>query len=640
MKNKTGLWIIIILLCIATACTGSEVSSGEVSSSEEPLGNETQVEQLAVVAETPIETADTTNTVGNLLESEADQAPADGAQPVAAQADAAQSSEAEATTGDAAITTITLMGDTATVDGNGATADANGVTISEAGSYSIQGTLSNGQIIVDTEDEEDVVLLLGGVDITSASSAPIYVSNANNTVITLVDGTENYVSDGANYVFPDAETDEPNGAIFSHDDLFINGSGSLIVNGNFNHGIVGKDDLEISGGNIIVNAVNDGIKGRDSLVIEDVAITINAGGDGMQSNNDEDEDRGYVQIESGTLNITAGEDGIQAETRLMVSGGEIALTTGGGSSNGLSADASAKALKAGVDVTITGGNITIDAADDAIHSNESLTIDSGTIQLASGDDGIHADAMIQINNGEINISRSYEGIESEVIVINGGSIRLASSDDGINIAGGADGSALNGRPGQNSFADSGNRYLAINGGTIYIEANGDGLDANGNIEMSAGTVIVNGPTASNNSAIDYDGAFSISGGSLVAAGSSRMAQAPGTASTQYSIIYNFTAVQPAGTTVHIESAAGENILTFTPLREYQSIAVSSPTIQNGETYTIFTGGDASGSATNGLFSDSTYDGGTAVESFTVSEVTTSAGVASGGSRGGNGPRRP
>lgn len=547
------------------------------------------------------------------------------------ESDSAETDSAETIVSD---TNILLTGDSIAVEGNGVSVEGTIATINAAGVYHISGTLDNGQIVVDTEAEEDVVLLLDGVDITYASSAPIYVSNANNTVITLVSGTENRITDGANYIFPDAETDEPNGAIFSHDDLFINGSGSLTVHGNYNHGIVGKDDLEISAGNITVNAINDGIKGRDSLVVLEGDITVNAGGDGMQSNNDEDAERGIVSIAGGTLNITAGEDGIQAETNLTVSGGDIVLHTGGGSSGDFNADVSAKGLKAGVDITITGGNISIDSADDAIHANGSLTIDGGTIQLASGDDGVHADATVQINGGELNISQSYEGIESEVFVINDGTIHLVASDDGINIAGGVDGSAVNGRPGQNNFAASGDQYLAINGGYIYVDASGDGLDANGSIEMSDGVVIVNGPTENNNGPLDYDGSFNVTGGFLVAVGSAGMAQAPSINSTQNSIMYNFAEMQPAGTTVHIEDENGTAVVTFTPLREYQSLVVSSPTLQNGTTYTVYTGGSSTGTAIDGLVSDDTYSGGTAVESFTISGTVTAAGAESDGFRGG------
>lgn len=191
------------------------------------------------------------------------------------------------------------------------------------------------ELVVDTKDNENVVIELHGVDITNSAGAPIYVANAEKVVLTLVDGTQNTVTDGQQYVYPEAgigeeATDEPDAAIFSHDDLTINGAGELTVNANYKNGITSKDDLKITGGVITVNAANDGIVGRDSLAIKDGAITVSAGGDGIQANNDEDAAEGTIVIEGGTLDITAALDSIQAETRLEINGGDITVSAGAG----------------------------------------------------------------------------------------------------------------------------------------------------------------------------------------------------------------------------------------------------------------------------------------------------------------------
>jgi hypothetical protein len=553
---------------------------------------------------------------------------------------------------------VRLEGDSITVDGSGATVDGSIVTITAAGTYDISGTLDDGQIIVDTQDEETVHLVLEGVDITSSTNAPIYVRNAEKTVITLADGTENIVADGAAYVFEDAESDEPNATVFSKDDLTINGSGSLTVNANYKNGITSKDDLKITGGTITVNAVNDGIKGRDSIAVVDGTITVDAGGDGLQSTNDEDAEKGYVSIEGGTFDITAGLDGIQAETTLLVSGGELTIVSGGGSVASSSAGAwggrgmegnpnqtteSAKGLKAGVDLTIMDGAIQITSLDDAIHSNNSITINGGDILLASGDDGIHADSILTINGGDLNIAQSYEGLESVVITINDGTIHLAASDDGINASSGNSGTAAAAQPmwrgGPGGF-ESGDNYLYINGGYLFVDANGDGIDANGSIEMTAGTVIINGPTNDGNGPLDYLGAFDISGGYLVAVGSAGMAQAPSATSTQYSVMYSFASPQAAGTMVHIEAESGQDVLTFVPTKQYQSVLLSSPELENGSTYVIYSGGNSSGTVTDGRYADGAYAAGTQVSSFTITSMVTGAGLGMGGFGGGGRHGRP
>lgn len=536
-------------------------------------------------------------------------------------------------------TTITL-GDKITIDGAGAIVEGSTVSITSSGTYYISGTLKDGQIRVYTKDSGTVRLVLNGADITCSASAPIYIINSEKTAITLADGSENYLTDATSYVYENAASDEPDAAVFSNDDLTINGGGALTVNANYNDGIKSDDDLKITGGDITVNAMDDGVIGRDSLTVKNGNITINAGGDGMKASNDEDEAQGYIVIEGGTINITAGTDGIQAETSVTISGGEIMASSGGGSANASTdtggqepwgqwgnpnqndtevdedTTGSAKAIKAGVDITITGGDIEIDSSDDSIHSNDTITITGGNIVMASGDDGVHADSSIEINGGDIRITKSYEGMESAAITINGGDIHITSSDDGINVVGGVDGSSMGGRPGQNEFNYSEDNYLYINGGYIVIDAAGDGIDVNGPIDMTSGVVIINGPTNSMNGALDYLGSFTVSGGFLVAVGSYGMAQAPGTSSSQLSASLTFSSVQSGGTMFHIETEGGEEILTFVPTKAYQSVVLCSPDLESGVTYIAYSGGSSTGTVRDGLYSGGTYTPGTEVGDFT------------------------
>jgi hypothetical protein len=619
MKKKITLLMAILVLALS-ACAGGTVGVTETVYTAEPT-TVTVVETST--AATAVQTAETTST---------QEAVTTSATIVSVEYD----EDVEPTVASANTVSIELLGDSiSSVEGRGATAEGSVVTITVAGTYRISGTLNDGQIIVDTLDEETVYLVLDGVDITCATSAPIYVANAEKTVITLADGTENTVTDGESYVFVDAETDEPNAAIFSHDDLTINGGGSLTVNANYNNGIASRDDLKITGGTITVNAVNDGIKGRDSIAVKDGSITVTAGADGLQSTNDEDTEKGIISIEGGTLDITAGLDGIQAQTNLLVSGGEITIVSGGGSvetsnsgGRGMESSASqsidsAKGLKAGTDLTILDGVIQISSLDDAVHSNGSITISGGELVLATGGDGVHADSALTINDGDLNLTQSYEGLESLVITVNGGTIYLTASDDGINAAGGN-----NQISGGGQF-ESGNGYVYINGGYIYIDAGGDGLDSNGSVEMTNGTVIINGPTNDGNGPLDYIGTFNISGGYLLAVGSSGMAEAPSSSSTQYSVMYNYDSTQAAGTVVHIESESGEDVLTFVPTKQYQSVVLSSPELENGTTYVLYSGGSSSGTASDGLYSGGTYTGGTQVASLTITSMVTTAGSAGG-----------
>lgn len=541
-----------------------------------------------------------------------------------------------------------MNGNSAAVKGSGAEVKNSKITITKAGVYVVSGKLDNGQIIVDVQDKGTVRLVLNGVQINCADNAPIYLKNAGKTIISLQEGTENIISDGTKYVLSDASTDEPNAAIFSKDNLTINGTGKLTVYGNYNNGITSKDDLKITGGNIRIYSADDGIMGRDIVAVKEGSITVESKGDAIKSTNDTDTtSKGYVALEGGTFDIKAGKDGIHGKTSVLITGGEYTISSGGGSANGVTKISddrqgpwgknqqntaiaktteeesnSAKAIKATADVAISGGTFKIDSADDAIHSNNSVTIAGGDITITSGDDGIHADSAILAKGGKINITKSYEGIESAVVTISEGEIHVTASDDGINIAGGNDGSSMNGRPGQNNINSTSNNRLNINGGYLAVNSMGDGLDANGSIYMTKGTVVVSGPTANNNGALDYDGTFEMTGGFLIAAGSSGMAQAPSEQSTQNSIIMTYPQTQQAGTIVNLKDSKGNTLATFAPKKNYQTVVISSPELKKNSVYTLYSGGSSSGNENDGLYTDGEYKNGTKIVDFTISNSVT------------------
>lgn len=571
-----------------------------------------------------------------------------------------------------------------TGDSTGVSVENNKISILAGGTYCFSGTLNEGQIIVDTENSQDVYIVLNGVDISCSQSSPIYIKSANKTVIGLADNTENCISDGETYVLDDS-SDEPNAAVFSKDDITFIGGGSLEVNGNYDEGITGKDNLKIENGNITVNSKGDAIRGKDSLTITNGNIVINSGADGLKSNNDTDQGKGNVSIEGGNIKIISMEDGIQGENNVTISSGKIEIISGGGSENapekanedmgmrgmkpngatGTPPDLntqqevpnnqlethdtqikpevqpqentetsdssttvetiSTKGIKAGSGIIINDGNITIDSCDDSIHSNNSLIINGGNLEISSGDDGLHADTTLDINAGKINIMKSYEGIESETININNGNISLISSDDGINASGGTNATTENtAEPGtRNPMGESsGTGVLNLNGGILYVDASGDGLDANGSICMTGGTVIVCGPTDNGNGALDYDNKFEISGGILITAGSSGMAQSTSDTSTQNSVQVTLSS-QEAGTLVNIQDESGKSIITFAPSKKFESIVISSPDLKTGETYNVNVGGTMTSSSENGLYSDGTYSEGTEIKSFTISSASTS-----------------
>ena len=515
---------------------------------------------------------------------------------------------------------ITCFDSTFKAEGEGVVVKDNVLTITTEGVYILSGTIKDGRIVVEAGDSDKVQLVLNGYSITSSSYSAIYVKSADKVFITTAKGTKNTVADGKTYA-SDSEESNVDAAIFSKSDLVINGGGELTVTGSMSHAIVSKDDLKITGGTLGVTSVDSAIAGKDSVRIANAAISITSGGDGIKSSNTEDVLKGYVYLESGTVTITSGGDAIQADTSLINTGAKVTAQAGGGSSastkehteefggrgmfggmfggnEGTAASDSAdddststKGLKAGGDIIVKGGEFTADSADDAVHSDGSVTIEGGKLTLTSGDDGIHAEENVVISGGELTITGSYEGIEGKSITIKDGTVDVTSSDDGMNAT---DGVSEGGMPGagggmMGGDAASSDVFLLISGGTVHVNADGDGLDSNGTLKVEGGNITVDGPTNSGNGALDSGSGAAISGGSIIAVGSSGMAESFGTSSTQASILYNMSETHSAGETITLKDSSGNVLMTYKAEKTFNSVVISTPEIKENGTYTLTVG---------------------------------------------------
>ena len=460
-------------------------------------------------------------------------------------------------------TVITLNGATAKVSGPGAYGYDGGVVISGGGTYVISGELSDGSITVDAYSSSKVWILLDGVTVNCSDDACLIIDQADKVFLTLAEGSENCFISGAEYS-EDALADNTDGAIFAHDDLTINGSGTLTVTAAYKHGIAANDDLVITGGSITVEAAADGIRANDSLRICNADITVTAGDDGVVTANES----AYLYIESGTL--------------------------------------------------------TIDAKDDAIHTTGDITVDGGSITISAGDDGIHSDTAFAMTDGSILIEDCYEGIEAITINIAGGDITIYPGDDGLNANGGSgDGFGMMGgfgvgmRPDENADApdfaggelpelsrnsdsESEQTWVHISGGTITIvnesAQDADGIDSNGDIVISGGVIRVSLTDNSSNSALDYGsengGVCEISGGEIVACGSYAMAEGFDSTSEQCSILYNLSEGAAAGTTVSLEDLDGNVLLRYEVPCSFSSVNLSCPALELGESYRVVIGDSA------------------------------------------------
>lgn len=476
---------------------------------------------------------------------------------------------------------VTLNGNSIDTEGN-LSYKSGKVSITQGGSYVFSGSLTNGQIYIETN--ELVRIALNNVEIHNEIGAAIETVKAKKLVVTLVEGSSNLLSDGNEYTLKASE-DEPNATLYSKDDLTVNGTGNLILKSNYKHGILSKDVLKIVSGNYQIEANNDAIRGRDGVLINDGTFVLNTQGDGIQSNNDTDASKGWVTINNGNFTISALGDGIQAETVLTLKNGTYNITTLPNTT-----DSSNKGLKAGGDVIINDGNYIVSSVDDSVHSNGNITLDKGVFELSSDDDGIHADGNLKVVDGTISILKSYEGLEGSNITIENGTISIVSSDDGINAAGGNDQT-----DGRSDKFMGGNHDITINGGNISIDAGGDGVDSNGNLTINDGIVLVHGPVSNGDGALDYDGEGLINGGTVIAYGSGSMSQTFGTNSKQSVLEVKIRSSIQANTKFELLNSSKEVILEFNSEKPFGSVVLSSKSLVKDETYYIRIGGVETGS---------------------------------------------
>ena len=331
-------------------------------------------------------------------------------------------------------TKIELTGDGATFTGGGVAVNGSVVTISAAGEYSVSGTLDNGQIVINTGDEAmKVTLTLNNASITCLDAPAIMVEKADKLKLVLADGSENTVTSGVEGTAPAA--DASGAAIFSKDDLDIEGSGNLTVNGYINNGIASKNDLKVQGGYVTVNAVNNGLRGADSVQIEAGTLVISAGNDGIKSATTDKDGKGFITVNGGD---------IDAATTLDITGGTLRVDTLG---DGV--DASSKALKAETSISISGGELELNSIDAAVRCVADVNISGGSINISSAADGIQA-------------GKNINGFPSETgtATISGGSLFISSAKRAIDA--------------KDSLSITGGTVFALSGAKKALEAEADG----------------------------------------------------------------------------------------------------------------------------------------------------------------------
>lgn len=532
---------------------------------------------------------------------------------------------------------ITLADGASTVSGSGASVDGDIITISEAGSYLVSGSLSDGQIYVEADSDAKVQIILDGVTIENSTTAGIYIYSCDKTFLTLADGSVNTISvEIVNISSDSSDESTVDSAIFARDDLTINGGGTLQIYSESGNGITSKDELTITGGNFYIVCTKNGLEANDVLAIADGYFDIVTNG-GADSYSSDSYDSGFSvtpdfgmssdMMMGGMSGMTGGMSGMTGMTGGMSrmsdtsdSQDSITLLAGGGISGGMSggmtsgqsdtslpyspdspdmgavsdwfsgtnnttadtwdmddnSDYSSKGLKCDDVIYIEGGTFNINSYDDAIHSDNNVFITGGDFNIATSDDAIHAEIELVISGGDINISTCYEGLEAKRVTVGGGDIYINALDDGINAS-------------KSDVTDLGDISITITGGSLVIDSTneGDGVDSNGSIYMYGGYVLISSTTTTTDTSLDFEDEAIITGGTFLATGSSGMTTENWSEATQGSIFVTLSSVQTG--TVTLSDSNGNVIASWEPTKEYQTVHISSSEISDSGTYTLVCG---------------------------------------------------
>ncbi len=536
-------------------------------------------------------------------------------------------------------TLITFSDDDIDVDGSGAEADGNILTITEAGKYALSGRTSSGQVVVDAGDEDTVTLILDGLDITCEDDAAIYIKNAKLAGVILADESENRVQSGAVKEIDISaknsdEEDASGAALQAKCDLTLSGNGNLEVFGYINNGIQSSASLIIDSGEIEVSAVHHTIKG-ETVTVKDGDISLTAMQDGIHSDD-------AVTIEGGNITIATGDDAIHADNDLTIEDGVVNITD---SYEGIEA----------VNILISGGEVNLVSTDDGINASDGSGGGFGPMGNSPLPDGFDPSEMLEyiMENGSLEGFEFPEGFElpegfefPEDPMMSGGfggmdrgdgqmpegfggmdrgDGRMPEGFDGMDRGDGRIPEGFGGMdrgdgrmPGSEDSQKSPDELptLRITGGTVKVNAQGDGIDSNGNLYIEGGLIIVDGPTLGANGALDYGsengGECLISGGTVLAVGSSGMAETFGSGSSQCSFLVNFDASFDEGDTLTITAEDGIVLFEYDIVKKGSSVVFSSPELTVGDTVTVEVG-DQSKEIT--LDSVSVREGGSGMGGF-------------------------
>ena len=501
---------------------------------------------------------------------------------------------------------VAYDGSTATVtDADGAvTAAVSGAHVTVTSEtkqveYILSGTSSDGEFKIYSDYKMKITL--NGLTLTNPDGAAINDQCGKSMYMVLADGTVNTLSDGTSYT--SAGDEDMKGTLFSEGQIIVSGSGTLNINANCKNAIASDDYILFRPGNVIniTSAASNGVKANDGVTIRGGVLNIGVEAEGSKGINSE----GIVSIEGGrTTVITTGDAevddgeakgaaGIKSDSTFTMTAGELNILSSGAGGKGINGD---------MEVNIEGGELNI------VTTGSEFTGGDG-----ASPKGIKAEGDLTISGGDIAVTCSggdgAEGIESKsTLTVSGGDIVVNAYDDAFNAE----------------------ERINITGGNIFANsADNDGIDSNGSMYISGGVVIALG-TSSPEGPFDCDNStFAITGGTIIGFGGE--SSVPTTSATTQPVVLFAGKSYSEDEYIALCDGSGDAIFTFKLPRSYSSsvLVVSSPEMAVGSSYIIKSGVSVSGGTYwQGFSSDATVSGGSTLQSISISSYVTTAGTTS------------
>lgn len=294
------------------------------------------------------------------------------------------------------------------------------LSIKEAGTYILSGECANGSVVV-KKGVKDVILVLDGLTLESADTAPLTCNKSSSAKIVAKSGTVNTFTDSEknnddNY--PDNENAE--NAVFKFKDgsnVELCGSGTINLVSKGKNGIKAGESTEA--------------EGEASLTIKDLVLNIDV------SVNDGINAESTLNIKSGYVTVSAADDGIHSDYALNIGEeGTVGPT--------IRVNKSYEGLE-GANITVYSGDVEIHSSDDGINAansdlenyNFSMTFAGGkTVVFADGGDGVDSNGTLTVSGGTLIVWTSNKADNQPLdadgtISITGGTVLAAGASGGM-----------------------------------------------------------------------------------------------------------------------------------------------------------------------------------------------------------------